>query len=280
MIYLLLSILASVLIAVVIRINERRDLDRIGVMLFNYITAAALAFLFMNTESDFRVFKQLIFLGSVSCFIYVTAFLVYMKAVGRFGLTVPVTITRLSVLLPVIGSVVFFSERMSLYQVMGLALAVVAIYLFSWQGKRESAVSKGSGLILLLALFFLMGSGDFSLKIFGEMYPPAYLMSFVFLVFFLASIYTLFLVMIRRVRINPGVVAGGIILGFPNFAAAFFILKVLEEFPGAIAFPLNNIGIIILSTLAGRVFWREELRRRAAAALVFSVLAVILLNMR
>jgi len=90
MIFLLLSILSSVLIAVVIRINERRDLDRIGVMLFNYITAAALAFLFMNTESDFRVFKQLLPLGSVSCFIYVTAFLVYMKAVGRFGLAVPV----------------------------------------------------------------------------------------------------------------------------------------------------------------------------------------------
>jgi len=162
--------------------------------------------------------------------------------------------------------------------VTGFALAVVAIYLFSWKGKHDQAVSKGSDIFFLLALFFLMGSGDFSLKVFEQLYPPAYLMNFVFLVFFFASVLTLFLVMIRRVRIHRRIVTGGIILGIPNFAAAFFILKVLQEFPGTIAFPLNNIGIIILSTMVGRMFWREELHRRTVIALVFSVLAVILLN--
>jgi len=279
MIYLLLSIVSSVLIAVVIRLNEDRDLDRSGVMFFNYLTATALAFIFMNTERVFYVSKQLIPISSVSGFIYVTAFMVYMKAVGRIGLAVPVTITRLSVLLPVLGSVLIFSERMSPHQVTGFILAVFAIYLFSGARTTDASVSKRSDMILLMLLFVLMGSGDFSLKVFQQLYPQAYLMNFVFLVFVIASLYTLVLVVIRKVRISRGIIAGGIILGIPNFASAFFILKVLQKFPGSIAFPLNNIGIIVLSTVVGRLFWRERLHRQTMIAVGLSILAVILLNM-
>jgi len=293
MIYLLLSIISSVLIAVVIRINEGRDLDRYGVMLFNYITASACAYLFMNTDRFLYVSKQLLPIGSACGFIYVTAFLVYMRAVRRLGLAVPVTITRLSVLIPVLGSVLIFAEGMSLYQVTGFVLTVVAICLFSSKGLRDrvvknstvrdgtvkdSTAKKYSGLFLPLTLFFLMGSGDFSLKIFQQWYPRVYLMNFVFVVFILSSLYTLVLVLIRRVRVQRRIIVGGICLGIPNFMSAFFILKVLQEFPGAIAFPLNNIGIIILSTMIGHVFWRERLQRRAAVAVCLSILAVILLN--
>ena len=279
MIFLLLSIISSVLIAVVIRINEDSDLDRSGVMLFNYIAATVLAFLFMDTERVFNVSKQLIPISFVSGSIYVTAFMVYMKAVGRIGLAVPVTITRVSVLLPVLGSVLIFSERMSLYQVAGFILAVLAIYLFSGASTKDTSVSKRSEILLLIVLFVLMGSGDFSLKIFQQLYPQAYLMNFIFLAFVIASLYTFVMVVIRRVHISRRIIVGGIILGIPNFASAFFILKVLQKFPGSIAFPLNNIGIIILSTFVGRLFWRERLHRQAMIAMGLSILAVILLNM-
>ena len=124
-----------------------------------------------------------------------------------------------------------------------------------------------------------MGSGDLSLKVFRELFPAESTPGFILMVFGVSSLITLALVILRGVRINRRIVLGGILLGIPNFSAAYFILNVLQVYPGAIAFPLNNIGIIALSTLAGLFIWRERPRRRTWAALSLAVAAVVLLNL-
>ena len=129
-----------------------------------------------------------------------------------------------------------------------------------------------------LLLFLLMGSGDFSLKVFHESFPKTYIMDFILLVFIIATLYTLILVLVQRVRIRRELIINGILLGIPNFLSAYFILKVLQNFPGAIAFPLNNIGIIVLSVVVGRLVWKERLEKQTAAAIVIAAAAVVLLN--
>jgi drug/metabolite transporter (DMT)-like permease len=275
MIYLILSIISNVLIAVVIRVNEGRNLDRYAVMLFNYLVATTLSLIIIDRQNITPHLQQLAPLALFSSFCFVTAFLVYMKAVRHLGLAIPVTVTRLSVVIPVLGSILVFSEKINLYQGTGLFLALIAIYLFSWTGGVKTRTSIH---LLTLLLFFLMGLGDFSLKVFGETFHQEQMMSFVLLVFAIASIYTLGLVTIKRAKLDRRVIMGGILLGFPNFCAAYFILKVLQVFPGATAFPINNIGIIMLSTLAGYFLWKERFHRRSVIAMLISIVAVILLN--
>jgi multidrug transporter EmrE-like cation transporter len=299
MIFLVLSIVSSVLIGVVIRVNEGRGLDRLGVMLFNYIAATAFAFAACDRGALAGHILLLAPMAAASSFFFVTAFLVYMRAVGRLGLAVPVTITRLSVVLPVLGSMLLFDERLNRWQVAGLALALVAIVLFSDPGAVQAAaegnrhleggygrptggeaVARGGGGVICLAplLFLLMGAGDFSLKVFREIFEPSLTMSFIFLVFAVSTLYTLGFLLARRRPIDRRVVAGGLLLGIPNFAAAYFILRVLRVYTGAVAFPLNNIGIILLSTAAGYLLWRERLRLRTGLAVLLAIVSVILLN--
>jgi multidrug transporter EmrE-like cation transporter len=84
---------------------------------------------------------------------------------------------------------------------------------------------------------------------------------------------------VQQVKITKRLILHGILLGIPNFLSAYFILKVLQHFPGAIAFPLNNIGIIVLSVVVGRLIWQERFEKKTAAAIVIAAAAVVLLNM-
>ena len=278
MIYLFLSIIASTLIAVVIRRNEDRGLDRPAVMLFNYLTATGLSLFFLEPGHLVSRVPRLVPLGLISGFLFVTAFLVYMKAVRHLGLTIPVTVTRLAVVIPVLGSLFIFSERVSRYQTLGLVLATTAIYLFSWRRGNTGRREPGSNLFLPVLLFLCMGSGDFSLKVFQELYSPDDMMSFICIVFAVSSVYTLILVVMKNVRMNTKIVLGGFLLGIPNFTSAYFILKLLQVFPGSIAFPLNNIGIIVLSMAIGYLFWQERFHRRTWFAICTAAVAVFLLN--
>ena len=92
-----------------------------------------------------------------------------MICVRQLGLAIPVTVTRLSVVIPVLGSIFIFTEAVNLLQILGVIIAIISIYLFSWQEKfNHNKVNKIS-LLLPFSLFIMMGSGDFNLKVFQEL---------------------------------------------------------------------------------------------------------------
>ena len=278
MIYLIFSILSSVLVAVFIRLNEARNLNRAAVMLFNYITAAAIGILLTNELPSLKTFSILLPLGSFTGFIYVATFFVYMYSVRQMGMAIPVTVTRLSVVVPVLGSVIIFSEAINTIQFFGIVMALISIFLFSWNDKKVKANTDRKEFYLPILLFLMMGSGDFSLKVFQGIYPADYLMSFIILVFVISSILSLFLVLVKRVIISRQIIIAGFLLGIPNYFSAYFILKALQQLSGAITFTLNNIGIIMLSTFLGFIIWQEPLKRKAIFAIAFAIISVILLN--
>ena len=278
MIYLIFSILSSVLVAVIIRLNEAKNLNRAAVMLFNYITAAAIGILLTNELPSLKTFSILLPLGSFTGFIYVATFFVYMYSVRQMGMAIPVTVTRLSVVVPVLGSVMIFSEAINTIQFFGIVMALISIFLFSWNDKKVKANTDRKEFYLPILLFLMMGSGDFSLKVFQGIYPADYLMSFIILVFVISSILSLFLVLVKRVKISRQIIIAGFLLGIPNYFSAYFILKALQQLSGAITFTLNNIGIIMLSTFLGFIIWREPLKRKAIFAIAFAIISVILLN--
>jgi len=278
MIYLIFSIISSVLVAVIIRLNEAKNLNRAAVMLFNYITAAAIGILLTNELPSLKTFSILLPLGSFTGFIYVATFFVYMYSVRQMGMAIPVTVTRLSVVVPVLGSVIVFSEAITSIQSLGILMALISIFLFSWNDKKVKANTDRKEFYLPILLFLMMGSGDFSLKVFQGIYPADYLMSFIILVFVISSILSLFLVLVKRVKISRQIIIAGFLLGIPNYFSAYFILKALQQLSGAITFTLNNIGIIMLSTFLGFIIWREPLKRKAIFAIAFAIISVILLN--
>ena len=71
----------------------------------------------------------------------------------------------------------------------------------------------------------------------------------------------------------------GLLVGIPNYFSAKFLLDTLEYIPAVITYPTCNVATILVVTLAGILFFREQLSRRQVLALGIILVALTLLNL-
>ncbi|MFA4948812.1 MAG: hypothetical protein WC674_09960, partial [Candidatus Krumholzibacteriia bacterium] len=66
----------------------------------------------------------------------------------------------------------------------------------------------------------------------------------------------------------------------PNLFSTVFTLLALRTVPASIAFPFINLTVIVGSTLAGFIIWKERLRGMSVAGLFVGGCAILLLALR
>ena len=72
----------------------------------------------------------------------------------------------------------------------------------------------------------------------------------------------------------------GVILGVPNYFSIYFLLAAIKSFSlkSAFVFGINNIGIVLLSTLLSVIIFRENLSSINKIGIVVSILSIILIS--
>ena len=86
-------------------------------------------------------------------------------------------------------------------------------------------------------------------------------------------------ILLRREKVQLRMVLLGMLLGIPNVLSTLFMLGALRHLPGMVAFPVNSLGIMILSTLAGVLIWKEKAGRGMVAAMLLAVGAIVFINL-
>ena len=73
-------------------------------------------------------------------------------------------------------------------------------------------------------------------------------------------------------------IIGGIILGIPNYISIVYLLKALgtDGIESSTAFTVNNVGIVVLSTLLGLFLFHERLSLKNWLGVFIAVLSVYL----
>jgi multidrug transporter EmrE-like cation transporter len=278
LIWLLPAALCSITIALILKVNERRAGNRILIAGANYLVASAISFFMLGARVP-RPGTAALALGGIAGVIYVLGFLLLMAGIARLPLAVPVTVARLSVALPVAVSIAFWREQPQLPQWFGIGLGIAAILLFgagvSGQGRLPRA--RGRAGLLIAALFITLGLGDVVLKAFREIAPDIDRLSFTFVLFGTAAVFTWLLVPARRVRFDAGTFGLGAVLGVPNLFSTVFTLHALKTVPASIAFPFINLAVITGSALLGLIVWGERLRGVSLAGLLIAGGAIVLL---
>lgn len=71
----------------------------------------------------------------------------------------------------------------------------------------------------------------------------------------------------------------GVILGIPNYFSIYFLLLAIKSFSlkSAFVFGINNIGIVLLSTLLSVIIFQEKLSSINKFGVLVSVLSIILI---
>jgi len=278
--FLLLVILCSTSIALILKYNDTKKGELIVLLAGNYLVASliALILLLINPSAKFS-FQTLLF-GAALGFLFVITFFALALAIRHAGTGLAITSSRLSVIIPIIISILFFNESPNELYVIGFLFTLITFVLFYFSVK--SGHKDGDGILkyfFLIAVFIGIGINDFALKLFKVWRSEPEEPFFVFFIFSSAFIYSTNYIIAKKIRIIPQTALWGLVLGVPNVLTTVFLLSALAILPAIVVFPLMNVGIILLTTFMAYLIWKEKLNRWGILALASGLLAIILLSL-
>lgn len=275
MLYLILAILSSAMIAVIMRVSQRFTRNGMAVLAANYAACLAAALLLTGGITPAGEGLGLtVLLGGLQGVMYLLGFVLLQWNIRRSGVVLPATFQRLGVLVPTIAAITVFGEALRWSQLLGVALAVFAILFMQEKGDKTNA----RGLLGLMALLLCGGFGDVMAKAFQTWGSPAQADLFLVFTFVTALALAAGLCAAKKQPVAWQDLLCGVCLGIPNYMSARFLLWSLNELPAVVVYPTFSVAAIIAVTLVGVLAFREKLEKRKVIALGMIMGALVLLN--
>ena len=283
MVYLVLSVLASSLIFVVFKLFGIYKVQTLYAIIVNYITACTVGLLYYDAPLILTEIPQKSwFPGAVALgLLFILIFNLMAATSQKLGVSVASVATKMSLVIPVLFGVYLYQEALTLLEVVGIILALFAVYFASLKEKKIKAEKWA----FLLPLLVFLGSGmiDTSIKYFQEfhMQEEEYAL-FSATVFASAAVLGAIFILTKSVKKPMGInfrnVLGGICLGVPNYFSIYFLLKALQHpmLTSASIFTINNVAIVMLSTLLGILLFKEVLSFKNWLGIGMAIISIVL----
>ena len=217
--------------------------------------------------------------------LFIVIFNLMARTSQELGVSVASVATKMSLVIPVLAGLILYDEQLNLMKVAGILTALVAVFFASLKdGQRRF---KRDLRIIVLPLLVFLGSGiiDSSIKFLQTTRVPESEFSlFSATIFGFAALTGLVILLIRKpgdlLHWNPVNILGGVALGIPNFFSVYFLLRALQ-FKGlnsASIFTLNNVSIVMLTTLLGILLFREPMSARNWTGIALAVLSIAIIS--
>ncbi len=271
MIYLIGSILLTSYLTLAFKLCERFAVPIFPAIVFNYITCVLTgsfvngAFPINSAAIETLWFKWACVMG----ILFVSIFNIMGFTAQKIGIAVSSVANKLSLIIPVILSVYLYNETVAGWKLVGVIIALVAVILTCYPKKSEddkSSVSKQLKYFLPFVLFIGSGLLDALInhvqqKYVNEDNSNAFLISG-FLSAAIIGFCILFFQYISKKRAFEWKhVFAGVLIGVPNYFSIWCLIHFLKQslWESSASIPMNNMGIVLFSTLAATVLFKEKL---------------------
>jgi uncharacterized membrane protein len=97
--------------------------------------------------------------------------------------------------------------------------------------------------------------------------------------FIFGTLFFVFQLLNQKTKFEPTSALWGMALGIPNYFSMYFLVETLAIFPATFIFPINNIGIVALSTLLAFVVFKEKLSVKNWLGLALALGAILLISL-
>jgi multidrug transporter EmrE-like cation transporter len=86
--------------------------------------------------------------------------------------------------------------------------------------------------------------------------------------------------MIKKRRLDLKSLIAGVFLGIPNYYSIYFLLQTFEHsgMQSSVIFPINNIGIVLLSVVIAVLVYKEKLNGFNMAGILLAVISIGLIS--
>ncbi len=292
MLFILLSIFCSTILVLLFRLFEKYNINTFQAILFNYYTCVASAWVTLGEfpiPSDLTSknwFPFAIILG----FTFITGFNAVGGTVRKFGVALGSIMQKMTLLFVVIFSVIYYQESITWNKVLGILLSVAAIFMTSYSADNQEDTEKEkptltdwlmfpiaslllSAVIDILLLYLQKSTGTDSADI-------GFIASLFGTAGCIGTLYFIYNLIAKKMTFDAKNIVAGIALGVPNFASIYFLLKSIgQDIDGSVVFTMTNVGIIVASTLAAWLFFKEKLSIFKIAGIAMAVTAILLMQM-
>lgn len=278
--YIVLSVFCSVSVGIVLKIAKRKDINIFQLICWNYVTASFLSFFIFKPQLNSSILPfELI--ASLSILLPIVFFF-QNSSIKYIGIVKTDIAQRLSLFIPIIAAYFIFGEIFNNLKILGLVLGFTAI--FFTLNKKSSLDTKRSYWYFPLLVLFGFGIIDTLLKKVASLNLISFtsLLFYIFLGALIVSLLILFFkVAIQKERIKLTNSYWGIGVGILNFCNILFYLKahkVLQSNPSTV-FAGMNMGVIILGSLVGILFFNEKLTKLNYFGILLAILSIICITL-
>ena len=284
MIYLLLSILFSTGLFVIFKYFGIYKIDTLKAIFVNYIVAFTMGVgLADGAVSLSQIPEQSWFFGALFLgALFVSVFFVMATTAQKNGVSVASVAGKMSVVVPVLFGTFLYQESVTILKVLGILIALLAVYLAS---VKDEVDTKSGGMLFPILLFFGSGVIDTTLKYVEVNFVPQEEVSlFSGSLFGIAAVFAATIILIQQVRKKTSFgfknIIAGIALGVPNYFSIIFLIKALQnkDFESSVLFTVNNVGIVILSTFVGLLIFKEKFSLKNKLGVFLAVLGILLVT--
>lgn len=280
---LVLSVLCSSLIFVIFKLFAVYKIETFYAIITNYVVACTMGLLlYRGSVEVVQIPNKAWFWGSFALgLLFIIVFNLMAATSQRLGVSVASVATKMSLVLPVLFGVYNYQEVLGPITVMGILMALAAVYFASV--KERTAIFKLSALLLPFLVFLGSGFIDISLAYFQkEFVAPKEVPIFSATIFASAAVIGLGYISIkslkRPLKINLKNCIAGIALGVPNYFSIYFLLRALQNkaLSSAAIFTINNVAIVMFSTLMGILLFKEKLSPKNWFGIALAVISILL----
>ncbi len=283
MIVFAICIFLNALIGVVFKLFDRFNLDTLTAIVVNYFTCVIVGSVVLGRFAiPIDLFSKTWFPHAIALSaMFPTIFFLYSKAINTAGVGVSTIFQKISLIAPAVVAILVFGEPLSALKAFGILLAILALFLLQYS---KDITLKSEGLKYLILVFLGSCFIDTYLYLL-EAYKiaPNGDIEFVSTLFLFAGIFGLAYLIFDAIRFknksSSKDILGGVLLGIPNFFSIYLLLYLLGiGWNGSTVFPVNNVGVLLLSVIFGVLFFKEKINSTKLVGILLAVSAIYLIT--
>jgi len=280
---LALSILSSTMIFVVFKLFSRFKINTLHALVVNYIVACFCGIIFQESEMNiseiphFTWFPFALGLGAM----FIMVFNLMAITTQRSGLSVVSVATKMSVVIPIVFGLLYYKESLGIFKVLGIILALAAVYLASIK-KQDGLKIKPANFIFPILVFLGSGIIDTTIKYLeGEYIAENDTPIFSATIFAMAALLGILIMIFQAIQgkftFHLKNILGGFALGIPNYFSIYFLIKALRSgiLESSGIFTVNNVAIVMISTLLGILLFKEKLLVKNWIGIVLAIVGIL-----
>lgn len=284
MTFLSLSILCSSFINWIFRRFKQAKINSLHAIVINYLTCSVVGqslgktFIFSSNQQQEPYFLFTLLLG----FLFVGIFFSMAKTTEYFGVASNAVSSKMAFIFPALFFFFWLDEQISVTKWVGMALAILAVIAINLP--KGKTVRSESPIYFPILVFFGSGLIDGCMKWIDITYlkgnSPLMATTTIFTGAFIVGV--IVLLFRKEWKIKGKDWLAGILLGIPNYFSIYFLILALQELTSAgtgAIFAVNNVGVILVSTIGSIFFFKDHLNKTQTIGLALSVLSITLITL-